>query len=210
MVPVAIYSADPGVRNRLEQLLRGAPTIEVIGVAEDEQALSRLIEQNRIDVLLVDRLPQSADQLASSQTPALVVIGGEEDDLAGLDALYGGAHSILPDSADGSEVVAAIAATSRNLAVIPHRLLATLLDARSLDRGEVLDDSATGGASLTPRELEVLAAMADGASNKAIARRLGISFHTVKFHVAAILAKLDADTRTEAVAKAAHLGLVML
>jgi DNA-binding NarL/FixJ family response regulator len=60
------------------------------------------------------------------------------------------------------------------------------------------------------RELEVLAAMADGASNKAIARRLGISFHTAKFHVAAILAKLDADSRTEAVAKAAQLGLVML
>jgi DNA-binding NarL/FixJ family response regulator len=56
----------------------------------------------------------------------------------------------------------------------------------------------------------VLAAMADGASNKTIARRLGISFHTAKFHVAAILAKLDADSRTEAVAKAAHLGLVML
>jgi DNA-binding NarL/FixJ family response regulator len=67
-----------------------------------------------------------------------------------------------------------------------------------------------GRAGLTRRELEVLAAMADGASNKAIARRLGISFHTAKFHVAAILAKLDADSRTEAVAKAAQLGLVML
>jgi DNA-binding NarL/FixJ family response regulator len=56
----------------------------------------------------------------------------------------------------------------------------------------------------------VLAAMADGASNKAIARRLGISFHTAKFHVAAILAKLNADSRTEAVTTAAQLGLVML
>jgi DNA-binding NarL/FixJ family response regulator len=64
--------------------------------------------------------------------------------------------------------------------------------------------------NLTARELDVLAAMADGASNKVIARRLGVSFHTVKFHVAAILAKLDADTRTEAVTKAAQLGLVML
>jgi FixJ family two-component response regulator len=54
------------------------------------------------------------------------------------------------------------------------------------------------------------AAMADGVSNKAIARRLGISFHTAKFHVAAILAKLNADSRTEAVARAAQLGLVML
>jgi DNA-binding CsgD family transcriptional regulator len=67
-----------------------------------------------------------------------------------------------------------------------------------------------GQGRLTPRELEVLAAMADGASNKAIARRLDISVHTAKFHVAAILAKLDADSRTEAVMKAAQLGLVML
>jgi DNA-binding CsgD family transcriptional regulator len=63
---------------------------------------------------------------------------------------------------------------------------------------------------LTLREREVLAAMADGASNKVIARRLGISFHTAKFHVASILAKLDADTRTEALARAARRGLVML
>ena len=67
-----------------------------------------------------------------------------------------------------------------------------------------------GEPELTPRELDVLTAMADGASNKVIARRLGISYHTVKFHVAAILTKLDADSRTEAVARAAHLGLVML
>jgi DNA-binding NarL/FixJ family response regulator len=52
--------------------------------------------------------------------------------------------------------------------------------------------------------------MADGASNKAIARRLGISFSTAKFHVASILTKLDADSRTEAVMKAAQAGLVML
>jgi len=63
---------------------------------------------------------------------------------------------------------------------------------------------------LTPREIEVLAALADGATNKVIARRLGISFHTVKFHIASILDKLDADSRTEAVTKAARLGLVML
>jgi DNA-binding NarL/FixJ family response regulator len=78
------------------------------------------------------------------------------------------------------------------------------------DESAELAEAAPPGAPLTPRELEVLAAMADGASNKAIARRLGISFHTAKFHVAAILAKLDADSRTEAVARAAHLGLVML
>ena len=63
---------------------------------------------------------------------------------------------------------------------------------------------------LTRREVEVLHALADGASNKEIARALGISFHTAKFHVAAILEKLDATTRTEAVTRAARLGLVMI
>ena len=74
----------------------------------------------------------------------------------------------------------------------------------------VAADASPSEAVLTPREREVLALLAEGASNKAIARRLGISFHTAKFHVAGILAKLDADSRTEAVTKAAQLGLVML
>jgi DNA-binding CsgD family transcriptional regulator len=78
------------------------------------------------------------------------------------------------------------------------------------DPPDLVADGGEAEAGLTPREVQVLAAMADGASNKMIARRLGISFHTVKFHVASILAKLDADTRTEAVAQGARLGLVML
>ena len=96
------------------------------------------------------------------------------------------------------------------------KLDAVLIDALSFqqisDGGEIKRDAPplVEPARLTPRELQVLAAMADGASNKAIARRLGISFHTAKFHVAAILTKLDADSRTEAVAKAAQSGLVML
>jgi DNA-binding NarL/FixJ family response regulator len=93
--------------------------------------------------------------------------------------------------------------------VLPPALVATLLagDASDAAAAPVREGA---DPALTPRELDVLAALADGASNKAIARRLGISYHTVKFHVAAILAKLDADSRTEAVARAAHLGLVML
>jgi DNA-binding CsgD family transcriptional regulator len=62
--------------------------------------------------------------------------------------------------------------------------------------------------ALTPRECEVLALLAEGASNKAIARRLAISVHTVKFHIASLLDKLDAEGRTEAVAQAARLGAI--
>ncbi len=65
-------------------------------------------------------------------------------------------------------------------------------------------------AGLTPREIEVLNLMAEGASNKTIARRLEISVHTVKFHVGSLLDKLDAAGRTDAVAHAARLGVINL
>jgi DNA-binding CsgD family transcriptional regulator len=64
--------------------------------------------------------------------------------------------------------------------------------------------------ALTPREREVLGHLAEGVSNKTIARRLGISIHTVKFHVASLLDKLDATGRTDAVAHAARLGVIQL
>ena len=68
----------------------------------------------------------------------------------------------------------------------------------------------TATVPLTPRELEVLALLAEGASNKVIARRLGISVHTAKFHVGSLLDKLDAIGRTDAVAHAARLGVINL
>lgn len=64
--------------------------------------------------------------------------------------------------------------------------------------------------SLTPRELEVLALLAEGMSNKAIARRLGISVHTAKFHVGALIDKFDAIGRTDALAHAARRGVIQL
>ena len=67
-----------------------------------------------------------------------------------------------------------------------------------------------GEVPLTPRETEVLALLAEGASNKVIARRLGISVHTAKFHVGSLIDKLDAVGRTDAVAHAARLGVIHL
>ena len=70
--------------------------------------------------------------------------------------------------------------------------------------------AADGEIPLTPRELEVLTLLAEGASNKTIARQLGISVHTAKFHVGSLLDKLDAAGRTDAVAHAARLGFINL
>lgn len=109
-------------------------------------------------------------------------------------------------------------------AELSERLLASLADVPGLRiarRGEPADvavvqvdaapaTDADADTTLTRRELEVLALMAEGASNKAIARRLGISVHTAKFHVGSLLDKLDATGRTDAVAQAVRQGVIHL
>jgi DNA-binding NarL/FixJ family response regulator len=211
MVAIAIFSPDPVLRRSLEQLLREDPALTVVGVTDDPSAVLRLIDQDHVDAVLADApLREQLDdwRIRHNQTAFMVLVDGADEENS-LEALYAGARAILPRSAGRNEIILAIKAVINGLAVLPRELLATLINGAS-PVDELLDRNDAGPAPLTPRELEVLAAMADGASNKAIARRLGISFHTAKFHVAAILAKLNADSRTEAVTRAAQLGLVML
>lgn len=99
----------------------------------------------------------------------------------------------LPRDADARQIDAAIRAVAAGLIVRAPR-----------DNGFGAMRESESHSLLTPRELEVLAALAEGMTNKAIARRLDISLHTVKFHVESLFRKLGARTRTEAVAKAAE------
>jgi NarL family two-component system response regulator YdfI len=210
MVAIAIFSADPVLRGRLEQMLR-AELVTLVGVANDPPALARLIEQSRLDVVVADApsREQLSDWRGRHGQETFVVLLERIDPEDGLEPLQAGAGAVLPRSAGRDQIMAAIGAVAAGLVVLPRPVLAGLIDGAALAEASDNRDGAAA-APLTPRELEVLAAMADGASNKAIARRLDISFHTAKFHVAAILAKLDADSRTEAVTRAAQLGLVML
>jgi DNA-binding NarL/FixJ family response regulator len=206
MVAIAISAIDPELRSSLEQLPREDPAITLVGSADSPSALLALAEKHHIDVVLAAE-PPSADWQVRHERAAWVVILDRADEESALEALCAGASAILPRSADRKEIIHAIKAVNNGLVVLQRQQFTALLNAKSPASVNKSNDGHTG---LTPRELEVLTAMADGASNKAIARRLGISFHTAKFHVAAILEKLDADTRTEAVMKAAQLGIVML
>ena len=115
----------------------------------------------------------------------VVTLGGTDDDLPG----------VLPRDADANQIDAAIRAVAAGLIVrVPG----------SRDGGFGAMRETEAHALLTPRELEVLAALAEGLTNKAIARRLDISLHTVKFHVESLFRKLGARTRTEAVSKASE------
>jgi DNA-binding NarL/FixJ family response regulator len=130
------------------------------------------------------------------------------DDVEISAALRAGVVGVLPKSARITELRIALEAAAQGLAIAP---LSMLEDARQYEAGENLEGStAADSIHFTRREMEVLALLAEGASNKAIAKKLDISVHTAKFHVASILEKLDATGRTDAVSHAVRLGLLML
>jgi DNA-binding NarL/FixJ family response regulator len=210
MVGIAIFSTDPVLCRNLEQLPRDDPAVVIVGMVDQASSLRELDNRDGVDVLVADVPTQEllAEYRAGRDPIPLVVLLDGTDSENTVRALSAGARAVLDRSASRNEIIAAVKAVSAGLVVVAPQLLARLFNEAPF--ADELFKASAGRARLTRRELEVLAAMADGASNKAIAYRLGISFHTAKFHVAAILAKLDADSRTEAVAKAAQLGLVML
>lgn len=212
MVAIAIFSVDQTLRRRLEQLPRKDPAITLVGIADSPAALLALAERHDLDVVLSGEVPAAellADWQARHRRPAWIVFLAKADERKSLEALGAGASAVLSRSADLTEIVAVIRALASGFIVLQRPLLVALLD-QSAAAAEPSNRDADGTPRLTAREIEVLAALADGASNKEIARRLDISFHTVKFHVAAILDKLEAESRTEAVVKASQLGIVML
>jgi two-component system nitrate/nitrite response regulator NarL len=122
------------------------------------------------------------------------------------EALAAGARAALPRDAGGESLAAAIRAAIQGLVVLDESFASALL-------GDVRDAPPPAPdlvESLTPREAEVLQLLSQGLPNKGIAQRLGISDHTVKFHVNAILGKLGVQSRGEAIVQAVRLGLVTL
>ena len=135
--------------------------------------------QDAADVVLAD------GDCPPGEARPVVILGGTDHDVP----------AVQSRDADASQIDAAIRAVAAGLVVrLPNAIDTGFGAARETD----------GHALLTPRELEVLAALAEGMTNKAIARRLNISLHTVKFHVESLFRKLGARTRTEAVAKASE------
>jgi DNA-binding NarL/FixJ family response regulator len=168
MTAIAIFSTDSVVRRNLEHLLREDPTMTVVGVAGDRLALLQLMEQNHVDAVLADFPPRQllADWRIRHDQTVFVVLVDEIDEDNSRDALYAGARAILPRSSERNEIVVEVKAVAYGLVVFPRELLPMLLNGGS-DADELLDGSDALRAQLTARELEVLTAVADGASNKA-------------------------------------------
>ncbi len=183
MIRVLVSASSAVIRAGLESLVRAAPNLE--------------LATSEADVALVETDEHLSDL---PRDPPVVVLTGAP----ASEALRAGARSILPRDATPAEILAAIEAAAAGLITLhPADLNALLTPARA-------ESAAEPGEALTPRELDVFAMLAEGAGNKTIAWKLGISEHTVKFHVASIMSKLSAASRTEAVAIGVRRGLIML
>jgi len=183
---VAIDGGTPAVRAGLAAMLAARPAFEVIAGAGG-------------DVILA--VGPEAVRRTGGRLPVVAVVDGRDEAAAAL--AEPGVAGVLAADADGDQVAAALEAAVAGLFVASPSLgLATASSpvVRTTIEGE--------GGDLTAREREVLSLIADGLPNKAIATRLGISENTVKFHAGAILAKLGASSRAEAVMLAARRGLL--
>ena len=181
MIRVQVAANSAAVRSGLEALVASSPDLS--------------LTDSYSDVVL------AAVPLQELTPAAAIVLLGDASWSAGM--LRAGVRAVLPPDASAAEILAAIQAAAAGMALVDPAELEGLIT-----RGNpTIVESAT---PLTGRELEVLRMLADGAANKTIAWKLGISEHTVKFHVAQILAKLNAGTRTEAVTLGIRRGLILL
>ena len=199
-----------GLQGLLEQ--RG---IKVIAAVADGYEGLHLAEHLQPNIILLDlRMPevgglqilQQARQNGMKIPIVMLTTSNEEQDL--VDALRNGAQGYLLKDMEPDELVSALRDIERGKNVIAHGLTDVL--ARVVQGEPAIEESAKTNSpfsELTPRELEILCLVADGQSNKTIARNLGISDGTVKLHVKAILRKLSVHSRVEAAVIAVEQGL---
>jgi NarL family two-component system response regulator YdfI len=200
VIKLAIAAESAVVRAGLEALVASHPGIDMAGAYPDLGAVEALRPDVVLAAFSLDELSPPGD----GHTPAVVLLTGERQPAWTQEAFRLGVRALLSRDASAAEILAAVEAAASGMALIDPRELETLLAAN----GSTPIASQTH--VLTARELEVLRMMAEGAANKSIAWKLGISEHTVKFHVASILGKLNAASRTEAVTIGVRKGLILL
>jgi DNA-binding CsgD family transcriptional regulator len=194
-IRVAIAIADPDLR---EQIVRACRELD-LALAEDDST------GGGVDIMLADRPLETA-------TPIIALTFGP------IETWSCDVRAYVPPDIDATTLGAVITIVAAGLTVLPRPPPFPPPPAGEGREGagawaEAADGEDAGVAeppSLTPREREVLALLAEGASNKGIARALGVSVHTAKFHVASLTEKLGARGRLEAVAFAIRSGLVMV
>lgn len=196
-------------RDGLVSLLEAAGH-EVVGQAGDGDAAARMAASLRPDLVLLDVSMPSVDGLhalrrikAEAPDVQVVMLTVSDDDASLFEALRGGAQGYLLKSLNASEFLAMIDGIGRGEAALSRKTATRVIE--GLARA---DEPPPPHSRLTERELELLAYVARGMSNKAIAGEMSISENTVKYYMKNILQKLGAQNRTEAVSVALREGLI--
>lgn len=215
MTSVLVVASDLIVRAGLESILHTSSDLSVYGgIASDADTIAALVASVSPDVVLIELGLQDDEPvseklvaLGSLEGVAIVILADAPPGDWTTEALRLGVRAVLPRSATAEEILQTVVAAAAGLVVlhpdVVDALLPVLPSATRVDVAELVQ-------ALTGREIEVLSMLAQGLGNKAIARRLSISEHTVKFHVSSIFTKLNARSRTEAVTLGARQGLIML
>ncbi|MFB7353783.1 response regulator [Streptomyces gardneri] len=200
------------VRTALRVILDAEPDLEVVGEASTGAEAVSVVRAARPDVVLMDvRMPEidgirATEQILSgmAEPPRIVVVTTFENDSYVYDALRVGAAGFLLKRAAAEELVSAVRLVARSDSLLYPAAVRGL----AAEHARRAPAAAPWVARLTEREAEVLRQVATGLTNAEIAERIGVGPATVKSHVAAVLAKLGARDRTQAVILAYESGFV--
>jgi DNA-binding NarL/FixJ family response regulator len=207
MIRVLIKASSPVVRSGLTSMLRSFPHIQIVeGTSGDFDFAEDASTGLQADVVLAategDEISLTEIERTAGEAP-LILLASDRAERA--DAFRHGVRAVLPGHVTGPQIVAAIEAVAVGLGVFDPEEIDQLVTLRGANEtpAKLLE-------ALTPREIQVLRAMAEGLGNKEIAAQFGISENTVKFHVGSVMGKLGAASRTEAVMLGIRHGLVLI
>lgn len=201
------------VRKGLEELLRSRGIDVVASVGTGEEGIKQALSLTPDAILLDIKMPgmsgiETLEKLrASNATMPILMLTMSRDDADLRAALRGGAEGYLLKDMNPEDLVPALEAALRGDNVVAKEMVGTLARIVQGQGSELSRRSAPPLADLTPREMEILRHVAEGQSNKMIARALNITDGTVKLHVKAILRKLGVHSRVEAAVIAVEQGL---